>query len=126
MDKEVDEIIVVAEVDKLVDLVGEEEELADTEEVVERAARDQLITIPWLATVVGCVAISPVTVPKRPSHKEVVLLALPIGNRLNLCIEAQEAEDVVVDKSDSVASAFCMMTGVTNTPSMMQDSCMCH
>ena len=41
MDKEVDEIIVVAEVDNLVDLVGEEEELVDTEEVVERAARDQ-------------------------------------------------------------------------------------
>ena len=41
MDKKVDEIIVVAEVDNLLDLVGEEEELVDTEEVVERGARDQ-------------------------------------------------------------------------------------
>ena len=71
-------------------------------------------------------AIWPVTVPKRPSHREVALLALPVENRLNPCTKAQEVEDVVVDRSDSVASAFCMMMRITNTPLMMQDSCMCH
>ena len=64
----------------------------------------------------GCVATWPVTVPKQPSHREVVLLALPVVNRLNLCTEAQEAEDVVVDRFDSVASASCTTTRVINTP----------
>ena len=82
--------------------------------------------IPWLAIAMGCVAIWPVTVPKQSSHKEVALLALPVENLLNPCTEAQEIEDVAVDRFDSVASAFCTTTRVTNTPSTMQDSCMCH
>ena len=82
--------------------------------------------IPWLATAVGCVAIWPVIVPKRPSHREVVLLTLPVGNRLNLYTEAQEAEDVVIDRFDLVASASCTMTRVINILSTMRDSCMYH
>ena len=70
-------------------------------------------------------AIRPVTVPKICSHKEVALLALPEENLLNLCNEAHEVE-AEVDRSASVASAFCMTMRVINTPSMMQDSCMCH
>ena len=71
-------------------------------------------------------AICPVTVLKRSSYKEVALLALPVENLLNPCTKAQEVEDMVIDRSDSVASVFYMTMKVTNTPSTMQDSCMCH
>ena len=71
-------------------------------------------------------AIWPVTTPNLCSHKEVALLALPEENPLNPCKEAQEEEVEEVDRSASVASAFCMTMRVINIPSMMQDSCMCH
>ena len=74
----------------------------------------------------GCVASWPVTVLKRPSHREMALLALPEENRLNSWKEAQKCEDVEVDRSISVASVSCMTTRVTNTPLMMQGSYMCH
>ena len=74
----------------------------------------------------GCVAIWPATVPRMCSHREVALLALPVENLLDPCREAQEEEAEEVDRFASVASAFCMTMRVTNTPSMMQDSCMCH
>ena len=73
-----------------------------------------------------CVAIWPVTVPKQPSHRELASLALLKEDHLNPCKEAQECEDVEVDRFDSVPSVFCMITRVINTPSMMQDNSMCH
>ena len=84
--------------------------------------------IPWLVIGAGCVVIWPATVLKPVIHRrrEVALPALPVEVRLNPCKEAQEAEAEEVDRSDSVASASCMTTRVINTPSMMQDSCMCH
>ena len=80
----------------------------------------------WHGTGAGCVTIWPVTVPKYPNHREVALLALPKEDRLNPCKEAQEFDDVEVDRFDSVVSVFCMTTRVINTPSMKYGNCMCH
>ena len=71
-------------------------------------------------------AIWPVTAPNLCSHREVALLALPEENPLNPCKEAHEVEAEEIDRSDSVASASYTTTRVTNTPSTMQDNCMCH
>ena len=57
----------------------------------------------------GCVATWPVTVPKQPSRREVVLLALLEEDRLNPCKEAQECEDMEVDRFDSVASVGMLL-----------------
>ena len=105
-------LVVVIEVDTVVEV-----------EVEAGAVLDHMIPLPTIA--VGCMAIWPVTVPNLCSHREVALLALLAENLLNPCREAQEEEAEEVDRSASVASASCMTTRVTNTPSMMQDSCMC-
>ena len=80
----------------------------------------------WHVTDAGCVAIWPATVPKICTHREVALLALLAGNLLNLCNEAHVVEVEGIDRSGSVASASCTTMRVTNTPSTMQDSCMCR
>ena len=105
-------------------VVDEEVEIVVVIEEEAGVALDRMI--PWHVIAVGCVAIWPATIPKMCNHREAALLALPGGNLLNPCNEAQKEEDVEVDRSDSVASVSCMMTRVTNTPLMMQDSCMCH
>ena len=51
----------------------------------------------------GCMAIWPVTVPKRLSHREVAMLVLPVEDYLNPCKKAQEEEDVVVAQDNSVS-----------------------
>ena len=102
--------------------VGEVDAVVD--QVVKRAVLDRMIL--WHATAVGCVAIWPVTVPKIRSHREVAFLALSEENLLNLCNEAHVVEVEEIDRSGSVASVSCTMTRVTNTPSTMQGSCMCH
>ena len=48
-----------------------------------------------LVTIVGCVAIWPVTVPKRSSHKGVAMLCPPVEISPNLGEKA--LEDVVMD-----------------------------
>ena len=105
-------------------VVAEEEETVVVEQEEEKAVLDRMI--PSLVIAVGCVAIWPATVPRMHSHREVALPALPVENLLNLCREAQEDEAEEVDRSASVASASCTTTRVTNTPSTMQDSCMCR
>ena len=80
----------------------------------------------WHAIDVGFVAIWPVTVPTMYSHREVELPTLPEEDLFNPCRKAQEAEAEGIGRSDSVASASCMMMRVINTPSMIKDSCMCH
>ena len=80
----------------------------------------------WHVTDAGCVAIWPATVPKICTHREVALLALLAGNLLNLCNEAHVVEVEGIDRSGSVASASCTTMRVINTPSTMQDSCMCR
>ena len=106
-------LVVVAEVETVVEVEEEAGVVLDR-------------TIPLRAIAVGCVAIWPVTVPNLYSHREVAWPALPEESLLNPCKEALEVEAEEVDRSDSVASASCTTTRVTNTPSMMQDSCMCH
>ena len=114
-DEDVVEMMVVVVVEAVVEVKMEAEAVLDR-------------TIPWLVIGAGCVVIWPATVLKPVIHRrrEVALPALPVEVRLNPCKEAQEAEAEEVDRSDSVASASCMTTRVINTPSMMQDSCMCH
>ena len=80
----------------------------------------------WRVTAVGCVAIWPVTAPTICSHREVELPTLPVENLSNLCKKAHVAEAEEIGRSGSVASASSMMMRVTNTPSMMTDSCMCR
>ena len=112
-----------------VEVVVEMGVVAEVETVVEVEEETRVLldhTIPLRATAAGCVAIWPATVPNLYSHREVAWQALPEESLLNPCKEAQEVEAEEVDRSDSVASASCMMTRVTNTPSTMQDSCMCH
>ena len=89
-----------------------------------KAVLDRMIL--WRAIAVGCVAIWPATVPRKRSHREVAWLALPVENPLNPCNEAHEVEEEEDDRSGSVASVSCTMTRVTNTPSTMQDNCMCR
>ena len=83
-----------------VDLAVDEEEEIVVAPGEQRAALDPMIL--WLAIVVGCVAIWPVTVPKICSHREVAILALPVESFLNPCKEAQKDVDVGDDRSDSV------------------------
>ena len=112
----------------VVDVVVLEED-AEVETVVEIEEEAGVVLdrmIPLCATAAGCVATWPATVPNLLSHREVAWLALPEESLLNPCKEAQEVEAEEVDRPDSVASASCTMTRVTNTPSTMQDSCMCH
>ena len=111
----------------------EEEDRAQVEEelvVVDEEEEEPGIALQamtrWHAIAMGCVAIWPVTVPKQCSHREVELPTLPVEDLLNPCSEAHVAEEEAIDRFDSVASVFCMTTRVTNTPLMMQDSCMCH
>ena len=106
-------MVVVAEVETVVEVEEAEGVLLDR-------------MIPLRATAVGCVATWPATVPNLLSHRGVAWPALPEESLLNPCKEAQEVEAEEVDRSDSVASASCTTTRVINTPSMMQDSCMCH
>ena len=49
----------------------------------------------WLVTIMGCIAIWPVTVPKWSSHKGVAMLCPPVEISLNLGKKA--LVDVVVD-----------------------------
>ena len=106
-------LVVVAEVETVVEVEEEAGVVLDH-------------TVPLRATTAGCMAIWPATVPNLYSHREVAWLALPEENLLNPCNKAQEVEAEEVDRSDSVASASCTTTRVINTPSTMQDSCMCH
>ena len=107
-----------------VDLAVEEEEETVVAPEEQKAALDHMIL--WLAIVVGFVAIWPVTVPKIYSHREVAVLALPVGSFLNPCTEAQKDVAVEDDRSDSVHLTSCMTTRVINTPSTMQGNYMCH
>ena len=118
--KDVVDVLVLVVVAKVKTVVEVEVEA----EVEARVVLDHMI--PLCAIAVGCVAIWPATVPNLYSHREVALLALPEESLLNQCKKAQEVEAEEVNRSDSVASASCTMTRVTNTPSMMQDSCTCH
>ena len=111
----VDEVVLVEDAE--VETVVEVEEEAGV--VLDR-------TIPLRAIAVECVAIWPTTVPNLYSHREVAWPALPKESLLNPCKEALEVEAEEVNRSDLVASASCTTTMVTNTPSTMQDSCMCH
>ena len=106
-------LVVVAEVETVVEVEEEAGVVLDR-------------TIPLRAIAVGCVAIWPVTVPNLYSHREAAWQALPEESLLNPCKEVQEVEAREVDRSDSVASASCTTTRVTNTPSTMQDNYMCH
>ena len=102
---------------------------AEVETVVEVEEAEGVLLdrmIPLRATAVGCVVIWPATIPNLLSQREVAWLALPEESLLNPCKEAQEVEAEEVDRPDSVASTSCTMMRVTNTPSTMQDSCMCH
>ena len=101
-----------------------EDDVVEVVVVVREAALGR--TIHWHAIDVGYVAIWPVTAPTMCSPREVVLPTLPVENLSNLCREAHVAEDEAIGRSDLVASAYCTMMRVTNTPSTMQDSCMCH
>ena len=74
----------------------------------------------------GCVAIWPVAVPRQHSHKGVAMLCPPVEDFLNSGTKAHKKDVEEVDRSDSVASVSCTTTRVTNPPSMMQDSYMCH
>ena len=105
---------------------AQEGETLVVEDEVEELGLAMLVTTHWRVIVAGCVAIWPATVPKQCSHREVELPTLPVEDLLNPCSEAHVAEVEAIDRFDSVASVFCMTTRVTNTPLMMQDSCMCH
>ena len=103
--------------------------VAEVETVVEVEVETGVVLdhmIPLHAIAVGCVAIWPATVPNLYRHREVAWPALPEESLLNPCKEALEVEAEEIDRSDSVASATCTTTRVTNTPSTMQDSWMCH
>ena len=103
--------------------------VAEVETVVEVEVEIGVVLdhmIPLRAIAVGWVAIWPTTVPNLYNHREVAWPALPEESLLNPCKKAPEVEAEEVDRSDSVASASCTTTRVTNTPSTMQDSCMCH
>ena len=66
-----------------------------------------LVLIHWLAISVGCMAIWPVTVPKpEQCRREVVMLALPNINSLNLGKKAQE-DEVEVGLFDSRVLMSC-------------------
>ena len=116
--EDVEDVVVLVE-DAEVETVVEIEEEAGV--VLDRM-------IPLRATAVGCMAIWPVTVlnPVTYNRREVATLALPEEDFLNPCKKAQKDEGEELDRSDSVASVSCTTTRVTNTPSTMQDSCMCH
>ena len=70
----------MAEVDTEVDEVRalEEDALVVVEDEVEELGLAMLVTTRWHVTDVGCVAIWPVTVPKKCSHREVELPTLPV------------------------------------------------
>ena len=71
-------------------------------------------------------AMWPAAIPQtESSRREVATLALPMGNRFNPAKKGQEDEDVV-GESNPLDLASCMTMRVTNTPLMMQDSCMFH
>ena len=103
-----------------------DEELVVVDDEEEELGLAMLVTTRWHAIAVGCVAIWPATVPRMRRHREVAFLALSVGNLLNPCRKAHVVEAEEIDRSGLVASASCMMTRVINTPSMMQDSCMCR
>ena len=77
-------------------------------DVVYRVLGRSILTL-LLVTVVGCVAIWPVTVPKRSSHKGVAVLCPPVGISPNLGKKALEDVDVGTQFA-SVALMHYMMT----------------
>ena len=114
--EDVEDVVVLVVAAKVETVVEVEEE--------EGVVLDRMI--PLRAIAVGYVAIWPAIVPNLYSHREVAWPALPEESLLNPCKEALEVEAEEVDKSNSVASTSCTTTRVTNTPSTMQGSCMCH
>ena len=83
------------EVEVLWDQVDENlVEIVDEEDVVDRVLGRSILTLS-LVTIVGCVAIWPVTVPKRSNHKGVAMLCPPVEISLNPGKKA--LVDVVVD-----------------------------
>ena len=113
--EDVEDLAVLVVEDKVETVVGV---------VEEEMVLDRMIHL--LVIAAGCVAIWPVTVPKRRSRQGVAMWCPPVELSTNPGTKAHEAEEEELGRSVSVASASCMTTRVTNTPSMMQDSCMCH
>ena len=70
----------------------------------------------------GCVAIWLVIVPKRPSRREVAMLALTVESFLNPGKKAQGLVEEVV-RCDLGASTCCMMRTGILIPWTMQVSC---
>ena len=94
----------------------------EAEEVVEVAVTLRVL-IHWLAIGAGCAAIWPVTIPKpEQRRREVVMLALPNINSLNLGKKAQE-DEVEVGLFDSGVSMSCMTRLGMNTQWTMRVNC---
>ena len=110
--EDVVDVVVLVEDAEVETVVGAKEEA--------EAVLDHMILL--LATVVGCVAIWPVTVPNLLSHREVALPALPEENLHNPCIEAQEeeAEDGLFGSGASMS--YMTRLGM-NTQWTMQVNC---
>ena len=85
------------------------------------------VLILWHVTLVGCVVIWSVTVPRPATSRwEVAQAALPVEYSSNPGKKAHSVAEEEVGKSGSLASMLCMMMRVTPTPLMKQDNCMCH
>ena len=76
----------------------------------------------WRVTAAGCVATSPVTVPKQLSHEGVAMLCPPEEDSLNLGRKAQ-VEEGEVERFVSGASMSCMTRQGMSTLWTMQVSC---
>ena len=98
-------------------VVEDEEAVVVVEEIPQ-------ILILWRVTVVGCMAIWPVTVPTRVHSRQVVaVLALPQVLHSNPGIQAQSEEEAVEDQFDSGFSLYYMMRMEMSTPWTVQVSC---
>ena len=92
-----------------------------TEDVVDAVILQ--ILIPWLVIGAGCVAIWPATIPKlEHRHREVVMLALPKGNSLNLGKKAQGEEEEVGQFVSGASMSYMTRLGMS-IQWTIQDNC---